>query len=116
MLTWRVYYDSGATFDDSMGMPWQSPRDGAVGVVQADATYGREMLEGDYFIFRKDTGKWSFHDRYGLMDQIIAFAPAVVAVRAGRYVTNEQWNAIKIAMINDPDFPPRSADNPNVLR
>lgn len=104
MVRWRIYYADGATFDDTMGPAWESPKWGAVGVQQRDPFVNAERLEGEYFVYREDTERWSFHGPVGLADQLAHFARDISCVRAGRYVTSLEVNEYRTKMQTDPDF------------
>lgn len=81
---WKLWYEDGTTFGSEQGSVNDSPAWGVVAVTQAGVE-GRDVLwNHDHYIYRADRGYWSGHDLIGLIDQLVHFAPHIVAHRVGR--------------------------------
>lgn len=109
MLSWRIYYDDGSTFDSAQGEPHEAPGLGVQAVVQVDERVGRVILTRfDWYYYRADLREWWASDLFGLLDQLTSDTRGVVlAVRAGRNAA--AYDAILARAHGDPDFPPKSA-------
>lgn len=68
---WKIYYDSGATFTESDGTPYDAPRQGLQCVVQEkDGDY--EIIHGrDHFYWEPKIGGWYSSDLFGAMDHLL---------------------------------------------
>jgi len=109
VLTWRIYYDDGSTFDSMQGAPHEAPGLGVQAVVQVDERVGRVILTRfDWYYYRYDLGEWWASDYFGLLDQLTSDRERRVgAVRAGRNAA--AYDAIMSRAQSDPDFPVKSA-------
>jgi hypothetical protein len=108
-MGWRIYYDDGATFDDTQGDPDAAPAFGIVCIVQPDADVGRMVLQGwDWYYWEPDDGLWWGSDVYGVLDRLLHRLP-VVALGQGRLVASPTFRTILQRAIEDPDFPIKSA-------
>lgn len=109
MVTWRIYYGDGTTFDSSMGTPQQAPGLDVQVIVQPDERVGRVLLTRfDWYYFRTDLGEWWASDYFGLLDQLTSDRDGVVvAVKAGRNA--RAYDEILQRALHDPDFPTKSA-------
>lgn len=109
MIHWKIYYVGGATFSSNDGEPWQAPRLGVLAIVSFEPDNGREILARKEFYWW-DGSHWFGGDNFGLWDHLIR-ADRQCAL-AGRYVANAAYVEVIQYAINDPDFPPKTADNP----
>lgn len=110
-VSWRVYYDDGATFDAA---PEVAPAVGVICVVQPDPDHGRMVLsKWDYYCWHPDTGQWWGHDIFGLFDCLVR--PGWKRVLFGRTVPTGVFRAVVARAECDADFPRRSAATPREL-
>lgn len=122
MLTWRIYYDDGSTFDSDQGEPWDAPGLGVALILQRREGEGRLVMHRwDWYVWRCDLGEWWGHDLFGLLDQLTDDRAGVVrAVKAGRMLSTPDWNALYTRAIEDADFPVQVArevsDSPKAQR
>ena len=98
-MTWRIWYEGGGTYDAAQGPPETSPAWGAVVIGQRTTAYKSALFSGvPWFVYRTDYGFWVELDDTGLLDTLVHHAPAVQAVRAGRYIRSpEFWACVKAA-------------------
>lgn len=107
MISWRVYYDDGSTFD---GPPEDTPTTGVIAIVQPDPDHGRMVLSRwDYYDFH-DNGQWWGHDIFGLFDCLTR--PGWKRVLFGRTIETARFRQIVARAEADPDFATRSARYP----
>jgi len=108
MLSWRIYYDDGSTFDSSQGEPEDAPSFGVVFIPQPDEQVGRMVMQGwDWYYFNK-SGQWWGCDIYGLLDRLLHNLPTR-ALKQGRTMGNDAYQKLRSVATNDPDFPIKSA-------
>ena len=107
-MRWRIYYGDGSTFDDTAGEPNDAPAHGVVAVVYPDLEVGRFVLHQWDWYYCKN-GEWWGSDTFGLLDQMMHFAPQITAIKQGRTFTNPEYRTVLGRAIGDPDFPPKSA-------
>lgn len=109
MLSWRIYYDDGSTYDSAQGEPHEAPGLGVQAVVQVDERVGRVILTRfDWYYYRYDLGEWWASDYFGLLDQLTSDTERRVgAVRSGRNAAS--YHEVMLRAQSDPDFPPKSA-------
>lgn len=86
MLSWRVYYLDGSTFDSSRGGPQDAPASGVLSIA---------MLRD---------APWYGGDQWGLMQYLLE--PGWKRVLFGRSVTDELFHQVSQRAADDPDFPP----------
>ena len=112
-VMWRIYYDNGTTFDNSMGAPHEAPGLGVQIIVQAHPDVGRELLTRfDWYYWREDVQRWWASDHFGLLDQLTSDRANVVrAVRAGRNAS--AYASILARAEADVSFPRKSARLPS---
>lgn len=106
-LRWRVYYDDGSTFDDTMGSPADSPGWGVVACVSVHHVEGHlfQTME-DYYVFDPSCG-WVGIDLCGLFDRLGNRVPTE-AVCFGRTVPNAVYEQVHRKAREDPDFARKS--------
>lgn len=121
MIQWRVYYEDGTTFDDTMGGPGDVSPIGVLSIQQRnDCTHHRtewlknevlmgsdrkfvEMLEGaDWYWWREDTQRWMRGDLLGWLDQ--AMHAGARWLKQGRCASHEVWERTIMKVQSDPDF------------
>lgn len=102
-MNWRIYYDDGTTFSDEDGAFTSAPNDGVLGVVVADDDVGRHLLKDKdyYFILRDGT--------IGETDDLGPFLRRLGVVKFGRWAGDKPYKGTLAKMMNDPDFPKKSA-------
>lgn len=111
-VLWRVYYDDGSVFDNTMGSWEDAPCDGVQCVAVRDEVYGRRVHHFvDYYIWPP----WlphahSTHDVGPTLRKLRW-------IKFGRYVPQEQYEKVLSQACEDPDFPKtsprrRASDNP----
>ena len=110
-LEWRIFYADGSTLDNRACELCAIPpekRVGVVGVVQRSERRNGEVLTGPWlYHFR---GKWWATDGNdngaGMVMRWTFNAHEIDCCLPGTWIDDHAWNAIKIAMDNDPDFLP----------
>lgn len=106
MVTWRVHYADGSTYDDESGPVEDAPGLGVVIVAQADLDAGRELLHRkDYYYWER--GRWFGCDLFGLWDYLARSGPRKVI--AGRNTTYREYAALFDRARLDPDLPAKTA-------
>lgn len=112
MLTWRIYYGDGTTFSNEDGSPFNAPTRNVQGIVHHDVNVGKKIVaKKDVYWWNDVEGCW-----YGCADRnLIGFwdylgeAGTAKYILIGRSISDEQYDAVIKQMINDPDFPVKSA-------
>lgn len=122
MIQWRVYYEDDSTFSNEDGSPENAPVLGVVCIVLKDPTVGRMILcRYDWYIFKsadtREPEEWSGHDIHGVLDQLMYNPGRIIACKQGRCVSDALYKTIYQRAVDDPDFPPKDAQQPgeNVL-
>lgn len=109
MVSWRIYYDDGTTFDSDDGPPHLAPKRGVQAIVRDDPQTGFMVLEGhDHYWWEHD--QWVGGDKYGFFDYLSRSGRKVVLF--GRSIRREEYERIVNEARNDPDFPRKSAKRP----
>lgn len=109
-LRWRICYDEGPPLDNLI---CPNPRDipiekrwGVVAIVQRSALRNKEVCCGPWLYYMR--GKWWCTDGndngVGIIDRWVHSAHEIECCLPGRWISDDEWNAIKIAADNDPDF------------
>jgi len=116
-MNWRIYYEGGSTFDESMGSPSDAPATGVVAIVQrndcshhptewlkleprGNSQQPVELLEGlNWFWWREDQQRWYRGDMLGFLDQ--AMHCGARYLKQGRYVSHNEWESLVPRMSND---------------
>lgn len=107
MLSWRIYYDDGSTFDSSQGAPDDAQAAGVQCIVEPDDIAGRVVLNSfDWYYFHIESGKWWGSDLCGLLDKLQARIP-ISGVCSGRNCLH--YHEILEQATNDKEFPRKSA-------
>lgn len=111
MLSWRIYYDSGATFSNEDGGPGDAPAAGVVAINQSTGcghhpteTFksGEGRLFGeDWYWWRDDIG-WLQGTHDGMIDQVMHCGARFV--KQGRMCGHRQWEEVWNDVASDPDF------------
>lgn len=108
-MEWRIYYDDGTTFDDSLGSPVDAPTHGVIAICTRDEVHGRLVLNGfDFYCYEYEANEWFGCDQWGLIDKLLHNLP-FHAWKMGRTVRTETFLTVLEEATNDPDFPPKSA-------
>lgn len=116
MKNWRVYYEDGSMFDNTMGSPEDAPSYGIICIVQADETVGRLIMHlWDWYFYRDDYAQWWGSDVWGLHDQLLSNKP-LRAVKLGRNADSRVYQEILSAAMDDEDFPVKSGNRRGVER
>jgi len=119
MLSWRIYYGDGTTFDNTCGAPCNAPPLNCQCVVvntRASTVYrqledtGRMVLHGwDYCLYRSGIGWFGLDNLIDLVDYILFEVNNVEAVLKGRSISLTAFKDIYRRAWLDKDFPPKSA-------
>jgi len=120
MYKWRIYYDNGETFDNTMGEPEQAPGYGVICVLQITEDTGRMTNHRWDFYYWENGFGWIGSDVHGLMDRLCHDTENKVrGVKQGRTVKNHVYAEIMMRASKDTDFPQQSAttliENPRLL-
>lgn len=107
MFAWRVYYGDGTVFDPGMGSPYDAPARNVQMVAVADPEHGWYLCRGTDFYWLLDNGGWRGGDIFGLWDYLIEPGPRKVLF--GRSVTHDEFEAILLRALNDPEMPQKTA-------
>ena len=103
-MKWRLYYDDGTTFSDEDGKWDDAPMDGVQGVVITDKETGRKVIQAKDFYFMKD-------DSINFTDDLNPLLRQLKFIKFGRWMPNKEWKGTLKKMIEDSDFPRKSADH-----
>jgi len=95
-VRWRLFYDSGLTFGSSQGTPHESPGWGVVAIAQDTGQRYEQVLASGvpWYVYRTDWGHWQELDDTGYLDTMVHHAQDVSAVRPGRYMARDAFQAI----------------------
>lgn len=95
---WRLVYEDGSTFTSEQGKPNDSPKTGSIFVQQRGVNGADIVGEGaKAIIYREDKGGWMpVYDEFGLMDQLMHFAPVISCVRPGRQMWTPEFKELAI--------------------
>lgn len=112
MITWRIYYDNGTTFDSTDGSPKDAPSFGVICIVQPNEYTGRTVVSGyDWYYLNTEIDEWWQSDIHGLLDNLLHNFP-ITAVKQGRNAPDKTFKGILEKAILDPDFPVKNANMP----
>jgi len=76
-----IVYEDGSYWT---GDPHLSPEYDVIGILQPHAPPGsKELLNGDYYLYRTDLGYWTECMASGLERHLVRFAHVISAVRPG---------------------------------
>lgn len=103
MIDWRFYYDDGSTFDNEHGTFEDAPADGVVGCVQCDKETGREVWQAFEYYFMFENGEVCGTNDLGPLLRRLGI------VKFGRWMPEGEYKGTLKRMIEDPDFPRKSA-------
>jgi hypothetical protein len=105
-MQWKIWYEGGSTFSSDQGSPQDSPKFGVLAITQADGMHGQLTLSGgEFYVYRDDVAEWYHCDTFGTFDQLIHYAHCISCIRPGRFTTNQEFNDIQSAAINDKELP-----------
>lgn len=95
---WCLIYEDGTEFSSIEGEPNDSPKTGVIFVLQRGSPNGDILGEGaKALIYRIDKGGWMpVFDSFGLMDQLMHFAPVISCVRPGRQMWTPDYKRLAI--------------------
>lgn len=103
MVSWRIYYDDGATFDSTQGAPDEAPSLGFVCALGYDESGDRYIMHGwDHYCWDTESQQWWGMDLCGLFDRLIR--NRVFAYKQGRTVTKKEFHALMRRAHEDEDF------------
>jgi len=109
VYTWRIYYDDGSTFDNTMGEPEHASAFGIIAIVGYEEQGERMMLQKWNYYWAKDLdGRpiWYGSDFIGLVDQLAHDKDREIhGLKLGRTINNKSFNAIVSKAGGDKDFP-----------
>ena len=110
-MRWRIYYDTGSTFSDTDGSPYDAPALGVLVIACEDESVGRVLVYGQsYYFWWDEHARWWGGNLFGMFDYLQRPGPRRVLF--GREVPNPAWNgAIKLAT-DDLYLPPKTAIHP----
>lgn len=89
-MAWKVYGD-GWEFSSKDGCPRDVPAWGTLLIIQDGVEQG-SSLSGRYFYWWH--GRWFSADEVGFFDKMTHYAHEIDVVRVGRWVPDDQWNAV----------------------
>lgn len=114
MIRWVIYYPDGTRYNSQDGPPWRSPKDPVIGVCQANDKLGREICYGDWYCYHDPHDIWTFHDRDGVMAQMVYGSLGISCVRQGWFVADPaQWEMwVQKMKTDDNGLPAHSAFPP----
>jgi len=117
-MNWRIYYDNGSTFDSSEGRPEDAPGHGVLCIVQPSSAFGRVVTSGwDFYYFRHTSETpWWGGDLIGLIDQLCRHPDITHAVKMGGMADTPDYQRIRQAAVDDPDFLPMSGAGQGLVK
>jgi len=114
-MQWRIYYEGGATFDDSMGSAAEAPAIGVLSIRQRlDCSHhpsewlkpeqpGASAIEmAELYWWREDEQAWFRGNLVGFLDQ--AMHCGAQYLKVGRAVSHAEWERTLTSVSDDPDF------------
>lgn len=110
--TWRIYYDTGATFSSEDGAPEEAPNMGFICVVGYTLEGARYITHGfNHYRWDPPTAVWWGMDWHGVLDRL-RFTGAerdnpFFAYKEGRMVSDVLFKDLMTRAHRDPDFPMR---------
>jgi hypothetical protein len=105
MYKWRIYYDDGSTFDNTMGEPEQAPAYGVQIINRNHDENGAMLVHHWDFYYWKEGKGWFGGDIFGLLDQLLHDNENKIrAVKQGRTLIPDDFKSILNKAHNDPDF------------
>ena len=106
-LKWRIYYEDGSAFSNLDGEFESAPSDGVMGVVVPDTETGRHIFHGRDYYFMLEAGTIADTDDIG------PFLRRLGIVKFGRWAGDKPYKGALARMMDDPEFPRKSARKPN---
>ena len=105
MYKWRIYYDDGSTFDNTMGTPNEAPAYGVQIIIRTHPENGAMLVyRWDFYYWQEGKG-WFGGDIFGLLDQLLHDTENKIrAVKQGRTLVTEDFNVIFNRAQQDSDF------------
>ena len=105
MVSWKIYYSDGSTFDSTQGEPDEAPAFGALVIVQFynDGRSKNLLTGGDYYVFL-ESGSWVGCDLTGLVDRLAHRLP-FKGFLVGRWVDVDSYHAIVARADKEVNFP-----------
>lgn len=82
---WALWNVDGLCYSSTRYQPWETPAYGTLAMAQTSTKFQGVLVNGDFFLHRKDWDCWHACDRDGLVDHLAHYAPLIDAVRPGRY-------------------------------
>jgi len=108
MIDWRIYYDDGSSFDNTMGEPEHAPAFGVIAIIAYEEKGQRMMLQRWNYYWAKDLeGRpiWYGSDFIGLVDQLAHDKDRNIhGLKLGRTIPNKLFNDIISKAGNDPEL------------
>jgi hypothetical protein len=89
-MKFLMVYEDGGLWE---GEPHLSPEYDCIGILQPEAPAPeRELLNGDYYLYRTDLERWTECGHSGLERHLVRFAHVISAVRPGFWMPErEAW-------------------------
>ena len=117
-MSWRIYYEDGSTFDALDGDPEDAPGHGVLCIVQPCEAFGRQVVSGwDFYYYRSSSvTPWWGGDLIGTIDQFVRHPRESRALKMGSMADTPDYQRIRKAAIDDPDFRPMSGGGQGVVR
>ena len=109
MTDWILFYEDGSSFSNDDGSPEDAPREGVIVVVIRDITCGRQHLWNQDTYCWQD-GTWVPHDSVGC-ERYLNITKWPIRLR-GYWITDDKWEKIRMAAINDTRIPAKTAISP----
>jgi hypothetical protein len=109
MITWRIYYADGSTFDSDQGLPEQAPPTGVICIKQCNQMHGWTITAmKDFYLLHDDA--WWGADAPGFWQHM--FRPGAKVVLFGVSVPDELFHKIMSVALNDSELGDKSARSP----
>lgn len=113
-MKWKIYYDTGVTYSDVDGDPFNAPGRGVQLIAHQNIQVGRMFqLKNDFYWWVEHKG-WLGGDLFGLYDYLLDNGPKKVIF--GKVLTNEDFQKIYKQADEDLYLPLKSGFLPNEVR
>jgi len=109
MLSWRIYYGDGSTFDNKQGDPSRCSNINVQAIVVKDDINGNSIWYGfDFYLYNRAGGWIGVKDVAALLDHLLNAFDELAVVKQGRTIGDELWRTIFHRAMHDQDFPSTS--------
>lgn len=114
MFKWKIYYGDGTVYDQNQS-PYHAPAVNVQAIALASKDHGYTIFSlVDYYWYEADADTWLGGDQIGYFDYMTR--KGVKQVLFGRYITDENFQAIINRIVSDPDLPEKTGWFPNEPR